>query len=89
MSDCLPAPRLKIRRIDELSNETMTEETFERIVRRMQVTSVMENALRATPPIAPRNALTRLRSLRIVVPASPSQEGEEETLPPASETTGT
>lgn len=79
MSDCLPAPRLKIRRIDELSNETMTDETFERIVRRMQVTNAMENALRATPPIAPRNALSRSRSLRIVVPAPPSHEGEEET----------
>lgn len=78
MSDCLPAPRIKVRRIEELANETMTDEAFERIVRRMQVTHVMENALRATPPIAPRNALTRSRSLRIVVPASPSQEGEEE-----------
>jgi len=79
MSDCLPAPRVKIRRIEELTNETMTDEAFERIVRRIQVTNVMENALRATPPIAPRNAITRSRSLRIVVPASPSQEGEEET----------
>lgn len=80
MSDCLPAPRIKVLQIEELANETMTDEAFERIVRRMQVTTVMENALRATPPIAPRNALTRSRSLRIVVPASPTpQGGEEET----------
>lgn len=63
-----------MRRVEELSGEALTDEEFERIVRRMQVTAVMDNALRATPPIAPRNALTRSRSLRIVVPAS---EGEE------------
>lgn len=76
MSDCLPPPRIGVRRLEELTNETMTDETFERILRRLQVTNVMENALRATPPIAPRNSLTRSRSLRVVVPASPSQEGE-------------
>ena len=78
ISDCLPAPRIRVRRIDELANDTMTEEAFERMVRRIQVTNVMENALRATPPIAPRNALfTRSRSLRVVVPTSPSQGSEE------------
>lgn len=78
ISDCLPAPRIRVRRIEELANDTMTEEAFERMVRRIQVTNVMENALRATPPIAPRNALfTRSRSLRVVVPTSPSQGSEE------------
>lgn len=76
ISDCLPAPRIKVRRIEEMTSETMTDEVFERVIRRMHVTSVMENALRATPPIAPRNAPTRSRSLHIVVPASPSREQE-------------
>jgi hypothetical protein len=74
ISDCLPAPRIRVRRVEEITSDTTSDEAFERIVRRMQVSSVIENALRATPPIAPRNALTRSRSLRIVVPASPSQE---------------
>lgn len=75
ISDCLPAPRIRVRRIEEITSDTTSDETFERIVRRVQVTSVMENALRATPPIAPRNAPPR--SLRIAVPASPSQEQQE------------
>ena len=73
MSDCLPPCRNKVRRIEDL--ETMTDEAFERIVRRMQVTHVMENGLRATPPIAPRNALARSRSLRIVTPQEEAEDG--------------
>ena len=55
-------------------HEIKTDET-ERILRRLQVTNVMENALRATPPIAPRTLYTvEIASRR--APASPSQEGE-------------
>jgi len=78
ISDCLPVPRMKVRRIQELARDAMTDEAFEHMVRRVQVANTMDSALRATPSIAPRNALTRSRSLRIVAPASPSQEGEEE-----------
>lgn len=77
ISDCLPAPRIKVRKIETISSETMTDEAFERIIRRVQVTSVMDDALRVTPPNTRRNALTRTSSLRIVVPVSPGQEEEE------------
>ena len=78
INDCLPAPRIRrVRRIEELASGTMTDEAFERIIRRMQATNVVEDALRATPPIAPRNAFVRSRPLRIVTPVSSSEQEEE------------
>ena len=87
--DCLPARRITVRRVAELTELTddgdaTTDEAFEQLIRRINVTSVMENALRAQPPIAPRNALFRRRASSLRVVAIPSA-GEVAIVPHQSE----
>lgn len=59
---------------------TLTDDVFDGMVRRMQATSVVDNALRSHS-IAPRNALQwrRSSSLHIVIPPSPSTEEVDST----------
>lgn len=75
IKDCLPTPRPKVREL--IHTESLTDDMFESMVRRMQATSVVDNALRRHS-IAPRNSLQlrRASSLRIAVPASPNEGAE-------------
>ena len=79
VSDCMPTPTCRVRSIARLLDEEQTpEEAFDQMIRRMQVSNVMENALRDRN-IAPRNALRirRTSALRIVVPASDMENADE------------
>ena len=65
LRDCVPTtPRVRMRpsitrSVDDDTAASVTDEIFDSIVRRIQVASVVEHALR-TQSIAPRNATPRL-----------------------------